>query len=86
MSGERDVEVDMVGGVERVRVLPRFCRLYDLPAVPGLFLAESAPSRETLRAWRNNGTLVMVRIGNSLFVDLHMTFKKNGIRLGVLGS
>lgn len=84
MSGENRV-LD-VAGIEKARVLPRFCRLYDLTAVPGLFLPESAPSRETLRSWRNNGTLVMVRIGNSLFVDLHMTFKKNRIRWGVLDS
>jgi hypothetical protein len=64
---------------DQIKYLPRFCRLYDLPKTPGLFLPESAPSNETLRQWRKNGTLVMVKIGTSLFVDLHMTLKKNKI-------
>lgn len=63
-----------------------FCRLKDLPKVPGLFLPSSAPSRETVKKWRNNGTLVMASIGGSLFVDVHMTLKKNKIKLGVLNN
>ena len=66
---------------DQIKYLPRFCRLYDLPKTPGLFLPDSAP-----RTWRNNGTLVMVKIGASLFVDLHMTLKKNKIKLGVLNN
>ena len=71
---------------DQIKYLPRFCRLYDLPKTPGLFLPDSSPSKETLRTWRNNGTLVMVKIGASLFVDLHMTLKKNKIKLGVLNN
>lgn len=61
---------------DQIKFLPRFCRLKDLPKVPGLFLPSSAPSRETVKKWRNNGTLVMASIGGSLFVDVHMTLKK----------
>lgn len=71
---------------DQIKYLPRFCRLYDLPQTPGLFLPESAPSKATLRKWRANGTLVMVKIGESLFVDLHMTLKKNRIKLGVINN
>lgn len=82
--------VAALGGVQtagdQIKYLPRFCRLYDLPKIPGLFLEASAPSNETLRQWRKNGTLVMTKIGTSLFVDVHMTLKKNKIRLGVLNN
>lgn len=71
---------------DQIKYLPRFCRLYDLPKTPGLFLPESAPCIETLRKWRKNETLVMVKIGGSLFVDLHMTLKKNKIKLGILNN
>ena len=71
---------------DQIKFLPRFCRLKDLPKVPGLFLPSSAPSRETVKKWRNNGTLVMASIGGSLFEDVHMTLKKNKIKLGVLNN
>lgn len=71
---------------DQVKYLPRFCRLYDFAAIPGLFFPGSAPGRETLKKWRRNGTLVMIKIGDSLFVDVHMTFKKGKIRLGVLNN
>ena len=52
----------------------------------GPVFAVQRPSRETVKKWRNNGTLVMASIGGSLFVDVHMTLKKNKIKLGVLNN
>ena len=90
MEKEELESVVAVGNVQtagdQIKYLPRFCRLNDLPKTPGLFLPSSAPSKETLRSWRNNGTLVMVKFGSALFVDLHTSLNKNKIKLGVLNS
>lgn len=69
-----------------IKYLPRFCRLQDLPAIPGLFAPGSEPGQSTLKKWRNDGTLVMRKIGNSLFVDVHMTFKRNSIPVSVFNK
>ena len=38
---------------DQIKFLPRFCRLKDLPKVPGLFLPSSAPNREKMAQQRD---------------------------------
>lgn len=43
---------------DQIKYLPRFCRLYDLPKTPGLFLPDSAPQQRNaadLAQQRNAG-------------------------------
>lgn len=69
---------------ERLRALPRFCRLAEFGSIPGLFPVGKEPSRRTLAKWYDEGFFVTVWMGTTEMVDIHMTFKKNNIRTGIL--
>lgn len=78
-----------LGGValasEDIAYLPRLCLLKDFASIPGLFAqGASKPSRYRLKQWVDQGILVMQNIGRVKYVDVHMTLKKNKIRLGVI--